>query len=67
MADLEEMGYLEQPHTSAGRIPTTEGYRWYVDSIISEKSLPVKEKESIDKLLSDDIIKFENLIILQLP
>ena len=62
MADLEEMGYLEQPHTSAGRVPTTEGYRWYVDSIISEKSLPVKEKESIDKLLSDDVIKFENLI-----
>lgn len=62
MADLEEMGYLEQPHTSAGRVPTTEGYRWYVDSIITGKSLPVKEKESIDKLLSDDMIKFENLI-----
>ena len=62
MADLEELGYLEQPHTSAGRIPTTEGYRWYVDSIIGEKSLPVKEKESIDKMLSDDVIRFENLI-----
>ncbi|KHO62211.1 heat-inducible transcription repressor HrcA [Thermoanaerobacter sp. YS13] len=34
MADLEEMGYLEQPHTSAGRIPSDKGYRFYVDSIL---------------------------------
>ncbi len=31
MSDLEEMGYLEQPHTSAGRIPSDKGYRYYVD------------------------------------
>lgn len=34
MADLEEMGYLEQPHTSAGRIPSDKGYRFYVNSIL---------------------------------
>lgn len=34
MADLEELGYLEQPHTSAGRIPSTKGYRFYVDHLI---------------------------------
>ena len=34
MADLEELGYLEQPHTSAGRIPSDKGYRYYVDSMI---------------------------------
>lgn len=62
MAELEELGYLEQPHTSAGRIPTTEGYRWYVDSIISEKTLPVKEKESIDQLLKDDVARFDTLM-----
>lgn len=62
MAALEKLGLLEQPHTSAGRIPTTEGYRWYVDQIISEKTLLPKEKASIDKMLSDDVVKFENLI-----
>ena len=35
MADLEEMGYLTHPHTSAGRIPTDLGYRYYIDSLIS--------------------------------
>lgn len=37
MADLEEMGYIVQPHTSAGRIPTDAGYRFYVDSLMEEK------------------------------
>ncbi len=37
MADLEELGFLDQPHTSAGRIPTDKGYRFYVDSIIGVK------------------------------
>ena len=37
MADLEEMGYIIQPHTSAGRIPTDKGYRLYVDSILKQK------------------------------
>ncbi len=62
MAALEKMGYLEQPHTSAGRIPTTEGYRWYVDRIISERSLLPKEKASIDKLLEQEVSKFDNLV-----
>ena len=62
MAALEKLGFLEQPHTSAGRIPTTEGYRWYVDHIINEKTLLPKEKASIDKMLSDDVLRFESLI-----
>lgn len=37
MAELEEMGYLTHPHTSAGRIPTDKGYRFYVDSVITEE------------------------------
>ena len=37
MSDLEEMGYLHQPHTSAGRVPTDSGYRFYVDSLYAEK------------------------------
>lgn len=38
MADLEEMGYIIQPHTSAGRIPSDKGYRWYVDSLMIDKA-----------------------------
>ena len=39
MSDLEEMGYIIQPHTSAGRIPSDKGYRFYVDSIMQESDL----------------------------
>lgn len=39
MADLEEEGYLQQPHTSAGRIPSDRGYRYYVNSLLSQRSL----------------------------
>ncbi len=37
MSDLEEMGYIMQPHTSAGRIPSDKGYRFYVNTILQEK------------------------------
>ena len=62
MAALEKLGLLEHTHTSSGRIPTTEGYRWYVDQIVSEKTLLPKEKASIDRMLSDEAGKLENLI-----
>lgn len=59
MADLEEMGLIEQPHTSAGRIPTDRGYRIYVDRMLAEKDREVEEmkelllekEERIDDLL----------------
>ena len=44
MADLEEAGYLKQPHTSAGRIPPDLGYRYYVDSLMSPTELSVEEQ-----------------------
>jgi len=47
MAQLEEDGYLRQPHTSAGRIPTDKGYRYYVDNIIRPKKLSSQEESSI--------------------
>jgi heat-inducible transcriptional repressor len=47
MADLEEMGYLEQPHTSAGRIPSQKGYRYYVDHLMAPGSLDGGEAEVI--------------------
>ena len=43
MADLEEMGYIFQPHTSAGRIPSDKGYRLYVDAMMEEKEREVVE------------------------
>ncbi len=47
MADLEDLGLLKQPHTSAGRIPTDLGYRFYIDCIMQEESLSLYEKNSI--------------------
>ena len=43
MSDLEEMGYIQQPHTSAGRIPSDKGYRFYVDQIMQEKEQEITE------------------------
>ena len=43
MADLEELGYILQPHTSAGRIPSDKGYRLYVDKMMEEKEREVEE------------------------
>ena len=44
MADLEEEGYLYQPHTSAGRVPTASGYRFYVEQIATEATPRVEDK-----------------------
>lgn len=52
MSDLEEMGFLQQPHTSAGRIPTDQGYRHYVDSLISPTSIPHAEQDQIREVFS---------------
>lgn len=53
MAALEQMGYLEQPHTSAGRIPTFAGYRLYIDELMTLPDLPDEEKSRLDSLLGD--------------
>lgn len=45
MSDLEEMGLIKQPHTSAGRVPTDKGYRYYVDSLMRREVLPGKERD----------------------
>ncbi len=49
MADLEAMGFIVQPHTSAGRIPTDLGYRYYVDHLMKSRQLTVKEEEVISE------------------
>ncbi len=48
MADLEDLGYLQQPHTSAGRIPTDRGYRFFIDHLMQSHSLSPHEREAID-------------------
>ena len=53
MSDLEDMGYLEQPHTSAGRVPSTKGYRLYVDNLMKRSQLSVDEELRIKKYLID--------------
>ncbi len=59
MADLEELGYIVQPHTSAGRIPSDKGYRLYVDQLMSEKE---REVEEMKELLLEKEEKMENLL-----
>lgn len=66
MADLEEMGYIIQPHTSSGRIPTDTGYRLYVDKLMEEKAseLELKEKNLNDMkdFLDQKVEKVEELL-----
>lgn len=52
MSDLEELGYIEQPHTSAGRKPSQKGYRYYVDYLMEKESLTIPEVEFIRLNLS---------------
>ncbi len=61
MSDLEEMEYIAHPHTSAGRIPTDKGYRFYVDSLMNIQYLTDKEIYSLEQTLSnipsDNVLK----------
>ena len=53
MADLEDLGFVASPHTSAGRIPTDKGYRLFVDSLLKLKPLQHEEVEEIERRLSE--------------
>ncbi len=59
MADLEELGYIVQPHTSAGRIPTDMGYRFYVDHLMAEKE---KEVTQMQEIMFEKTGKMEKLL-----
>lgn len=59
MSDLEELGYIMQPHTSAGRIPSDKGYRLYVDILLDEK---VQEVENMKEILIQKADRLENLL-----
>jgi heat-inducible transcriptional repressor len=55
MSDLEEAGYIDHPHTSAGRIPTDKGYRFYVDSLMDIQQLKNSEKAFIREQLEEGL------------
>lgn len=59
MADLEEMGYIVQPHTSAGRIPSDKGYRLYVDTMMAQMDSQMREKTKEVEELKDLLLEKE--------
>lgn len=61
-ADLEEMGYLTQPHTSAGRIPSDKGYRFYVDQLMKQSELTMEEIYSIKSAMDTKINELSQLL-----
>ena len=62
MADMEEMGFLEQPHTSAGRIPSEKGYRYYVDRLIQPMMISVEQIWELKRLLTEKMVHTEQAI-----
>ncbi|MDQ7817713.1 MAG: heat-inducible transcriptional repressor HrcA [Melioribacteraceae bacterium] len=62
MADLEELGYLDHPHTSAGRVPTDRGYRFYVDSLMDPPNLGNEFKSMVNVNLSQTPSETEDLL-----
>ncbi len=62
MAELEEMGYLEQPHTSAGRIPSELGYRFYVDSLIESYDLTAGEIGELKSSLAHKQAELDHIL-----
>lgn len=62
MAELTAMGYLEQPHTSAGRIPSAAGYRLYVDELMADYRLTIDETKSINLSLEEKMQKVDRMV-----
>ena len=62
LADLVAMGYLEQPHTSAGRVPSPKGYRLYVNELMDRKTLSAEEEASINTALAKPLQQVEQVI-----
>lgn len=62
MADLAALGYLEQPHTSAGRVPTAPAFRLYIDRLMHRQPLPEQSRQTIDHMLEGATSDPERLI-----
>jgi heat-inducible transcriptional repressor len=72
MADLEELGFLAQPHTSAGRVPTDRGYRFFINHLMKSRALSPREREAIDEGVSvvgseiDDVLHHASALLSKL-
>lgn len=71
MADLEDFGYLQQPHTSAGRVPTDRGYRFFIDYLMKSSMLTAQEREAIDDQVRhasavDEVLQLASRILSQM-
>jgi len=62
MSDLEDMGYLTHPHTSAGRVPSDKAYRLYVDKLMDASDLPDENKQQIEEKLSKDAEELDQTV-----
>ena len=62
MADLTAMGYLEQPHTSAGRVPSAAGYRLYVDELMADYRLSIDETKSINTAIEEKMQQVDKMV-----
>ena len=62
LAELVNMGYLEQPHTSAGRVPTALGYRMYVNELMQKQKLSLEETEELNSRLEKKLSELDNTI-----
>ena len=62
MADLTTLGYLEQPHTSAGRIPSAAGYRLYVDELMADYRLSIDETKSINIAIEEKMQRVDKMV-----
>lgn len=63
MADLEELGFLEKTHTSSGRVPSQQGYRFYVDNLVAKEALPATEQVVyFDQLLTQKQMERETAV-----
>ena len=62
MAELTTMGYLEQPHTSAGRIPSASGYRLYVDELMADYRLSIDETRSINTAIEEKMQRVDKMV-----
>ena len=63
MADLEDLGYLEKPHTSAGRIPSSKGYRLYVDSMMHQGPVENEDVKQIHSIWNDTQLSGNEMLL----
>ena len=61
MAELERLGYIEKPHTSAGRVPSAKGYRFYVDELLNDEKISLDEIQYIKERLETKVNEIQDL------